>query len=264
MKSAWFSKKPHHEFAKLLQDAARGKYDLWNVFTDWLEVAYLSLSQAVHRLTHLDQLDPEREEAYAKIVQRYDHPENFARAFGVVVEALEEEAYDFIGSAAGELELLDKAFKGQCFTPAPLCQLMAQMSMGDIDPDPEHRLMICEPCCGGGAISIATAQHLKSRGFMPWNYWMDCTDVDRKMWQACYIQLTLLGVPAVVRWGNSLSLEQHKADVTLVGALHPLRRVSGLCPDSTAKQAEISLPDTNPDIVSGKQRRKQQSFLDAA
>lgn len=262
MKSTWFAKKSHHEFSKLLQDAARGKYDLWNVFTDWLEVAYLSMSQAVHRLTHLDQLDQEKEEAFLKIIERYDHSGNFAQALGVVVNALEEEQYDFIGSVAGELQMLDKDFKGQCFTPASLCQAMAQMSMGDIEPDPNHRLMINEPCCGGGAISIATAQHLKSRGFMPWNYWLDCTDIDRKMFMACYIQLTLLGVPAVVRWGNSLSLEQHRADVTIVGALHPLRK-SGLCPDTVAEQAETSLPDTNPDIVTGKQF-KQQSFLDAA
>lgn len=55
------------------------------------------------------------------------------------------------------------------------------------------------------------------------NHWT-CVDIDWKMFAACYIQLSLLGIPAAVLNANSLTLEQFDAESTIIAALHPMRR----------------------------------------
>jgi len=231
MKSTWFSRKEHHVFAQCLQDAHRGSRSTWEAFSDFLTLAYLSLSQAAHKL-RTGALDPAKETEYERVRKTYKHPEKFSEAFAHVVMALEVSAYDFIGTVAGELEILNE-WHGQFFTPQHVCDLMARMTMGDNQPDPERRLRICEPACGAGAMCLAVANTLKSQNFAPWNYWITAVDVDPKMAMATYIQLTLCGVPANIIWGNSLSLQEHRNEPTIVGILHPIR-------ESTTERAEAA------------------------
>lgn len=179
MKSTWFSRREHHVFAQCLQDAHRGSRSTWEAFSDFLTLAYLSLSQAAHKL-RTGTLDPAKETEYERVRKTYKHPEKFSEAFAHVVLALEVSAYDFIGTVAGELEILSN-WHGQFFTPQCVCDLMAQMTMGETQPDPERRLKICEPACGAGAMCIAVANALKARNFFPWNYWITAVDVDPKM-----------------------------------------------------------------------------------
>lgn len=221
MKSTWFGCSRRHEFAKLMQSAGTHQH-LWDVFSGFLDMAYSALFQGAHKLVH-GEICPKTEEHYLATAKRFK-ADLMAQAMGVMIDALEQKGYDFLGTVAGELELLDGEWKGQFFTPPDLCELMARMTIGEAEPDPGHRMTINEPACGGGAMIIAATEHLKRRGFYPWNYWVDCTDCDRRMYQCCYIQLTLLGVPGVVRWGNSLSMQMNRSDATLVGVLHPLRK----------------------------------------
>ena len=228
MKSRQFTSPDHHSFVKLLEAAAgySSGVDRFRLFSDWLEMAFISLRQAVHSFQH-GRINPEWEDTYLAIVGRYKNPEEFAEAMAVLVNALEGRRYDFLGSVAGEWELLDGEWRGQFFTPTHVCNLLSEISLGESKPDSKNRIAINEPACGAGATMIAAHESLRKRGFSPRDYWMDAADLDRRMFHACYIQLTLCGVPAVVRNMNTLSMEQYDAEITIVGAMHPWRGKPG-------------------------------------
>jgi hypothetical protein len=220
VKSTWFSRKPHHDFARCLKEAD-SSHSPWRSFSDWVALAYLSLSQAAHKV-RTGTMDEAKETEYLELIRHYKNPSKMAEALAIVVDALEEECYDFIGSAAAELELLNH-WHGQFFTPKTVCELMCRMTLESSEPNPDRRLTISDPACGAGAMAIASAEILKEKGFMPWHFWIDCKDIDRRMFQACYIQLTLCGIPGVVRWGDTIRNSQHLAEPTLVGVIHPFR-----------------------------------------
>lgn len=235
MKSTWFSQKPHHEFAQCLREAG-GSMSMWEAYSDFLQLAWASLSQAALKL-RTGQPDPVREEDYLRTIRRYKNPGKMCEALGILVNALEARRYDFLGTVAGELEILNE-WHGQFFTPSSVCELMSRMTMGENKPDPERRLTICEPACGAGAMCLAIHNVLIEQGFAPWNYWITAIDVDPKMAMAAYIQLTLCGVPANVIWGNTLSLKLHRDEPTLVGILHPYRLTATERAEQAQRKAE--------------------------
>lgn len=224
MKSQWFGCKHRKEFGKLLDESNRGQ-SLWSTFADFLTLASCALMQGAYKL-RTGQINAAIEEEYMRCVESYGEKAKFmAQAMAVVTNALEERRYDFLGTFAGEAEILNE-WNGQFFTPDVLCKALARMSLGEAKPDPENRLTIAEPCVGAGAIAIAVATDLQERGFGPRDYWLDCGDIDHRMFQAAYIQLTLCGVPAVVRRCNSLYVTPQpgdRAELTFVGALYPFR-----------------------------------------
>jgi type I restriction-modification system DNA methylase subunit len=222
MKSTWFGNKQRYEFAKLIQEADYSMHG-WDLYNSWLQVASGSMRQACH-VMRTGVKDDRIEQTVIDHQKRVKHPENFARAMGVLVAALEKESDDFLGSVLMEWGQNDVQFKGQCFTPMSVCRMMATMTIGDRKPDPDERLMISEPACGGGAMVIATSDVLKANGFFPWNYHWQCVDVDWRMFAACYIQTTLLGIPAEVVHGNTLSQERWDTAETISAVLYPLRK----------------------------------------
>lgn len=85
---------------------------------------------------------------------------------------------------------------------------------------------------------LSASAFLKERGFHPLNYWVEAIDVDAKMFQAAYIQLSLCGVPGIVRNANTLSGEQWDAELTLTGALFPLLQDRKAARDAMAIDAQ--------------------------
>jgi type I restriction-modification system DNA methylase subunit len=65
---------------------------------------------------------------------------------------------------------------------------------------------ICDPWCGAGGMLIAAAQAMRTRGF---NYQQGALffayDIDARCARMCFIQLSLLGAPAVIVCGNTLT-----------------------------------------------------------
>ena len=219
MKSTWFGDRRRYEFAKCIHDADYSRM-VWDTFGGFLTCASYALRQGVHKLT-TGELSEEMEEIVVKEQQRFKHPSRFADAMGILTMALEERSYDFLGTYLGEMEMNDSKFKGQCFTPPALCELMAGLTLDEQEPKQGETLLLNEPACGGGAMVIAASEVLKGRGFYPWHYYWVAVDVDWRCFAMAYIQLTLLGIPANVIHGNSLSLEVHSEAVTFAGAMHP-------------------------------------------
>lgn len=66
-----------------------------------------------------------------------------------------------------------------------------------------------DPCVGAGAMMVALAQEMKENGI---NYQqclhVSATDIDITAVHMAYIQFTLFNIPAVITWGNTLTLEE--------------------------------------------------------
>jgi len=186
MKSTWFSNPKHYEFAKLLEASTLGRATVWDGFVSFLELSYLSLSQGSRRLVGMELGEGERR--FEEVKSRVHSYEKMPEAMAVMVSSLEDDRYDFLGSVAAELGLLSK-WGGQFFTPRSLCRVTALMVLGDDKPNIFNRLTVCEPACGAGAMVIELSSILRDRGFFPWHYWVDCTDVDTKMFWAAYTPL---------------------------------------------------------------------------
>ena len=197
---------PHREFVSLFKDNCH-RHRPHSVFSDFCEMAALSISNAVD----LSQFPP-REERYLQIVKGYDADEvaRFPMMLACVTEALEARMHDCLGQLFMSLEM-GNHWKGQFFTPYELAGLMARMTVHDAKEQIQQRghITVMEPAAGAGAMVIAIADAMREQG-LNYQQCMHVTaiDVDPTAAHMCYVQLTLLHVPAVVVVGNSLSLEE--------------------------------------------------------
>lgn len=75
-----------------------------------------------------------------------------------------------------------------------------------IDMENKDILTLSEPCCGSGGMVIAFAETLKEQGYNYQNQlFVETIDIDEICFKMTYIQLSLLGIPAKVVRGNTLT-----------------------------------------------------------
>jgi len=206
--------------------------------------------------------DEKLEEAYTKTIQRSaKYAEHFPKAMGMLVEMLEENRTDVLGKVLEEWGQADKAWKGQCFTPDSVCAMMAQIAVEGLEKPTEvgRRIRISEPACGAGAMCVAVANELKSLDWWPWHYHIYAVDVDWRCYAMCFLQLNLLGVPATVTHGNTLTLEEWESSTTLAGLQFP-DRYRGEQVDDKAEDSEAVELVTKP-AVPAVQSEATQSML---
>lgn len=219
MKSTWFGNRRRYEFAQCLREADYGA-NIWDLFSTWLDCALAAIRQPVRKLV-TGSIDATIEEKYMRQIKRVKTPSKFAECLGILTDSLTETSDDFLGQTLSELDMNDKSGKGQCFTPASLCEAMARMTVGEIDRNSrDYRrqpLMISEPACGGGAMVIATTKALREAGWQNDEFYWVANDVDWRMFATCYIQCQLLDIPATVMHANTLSLEQWDSEITFAG-----------------------------------------------
>jgi len=192
---------------KLIEKAAY-RFSTWEVFSDFIEMAAISISNSID-LSHY----VARENKYMEIIKKYTKEEIaiFPKLLGETVEALEENITDVLGNLFMELDLGSNC-KGQFFTPYNLCKLTCEVSSSNIDKEIRDNgyIELNEPCVGGGAMVIAFAETMKNKGYNPQRQLkVICQDLDLKAVHMSYIQLSLLGIPAIVFHGNTLSLETY-------------------------------------------------------
>lgn len=193
---------------KMIEGMAH-RHSTWQLFSDFVEMAAISISNAVDIAQR-----ESREARYMEIVKRYERDEvnKFPQLLGALTLALNDGFDDVLGRSFHQLNLQNK-WTGQCFSPYPLCKMMALMTVDDTDPKTiiEERgyLTAMEPACGSGAMVIALADALKDGGI---NYQqhlhVTAIDVDLKCVHMAYLQFSLLHIPAVIVHGNALSLEE--------------------------------------------------------
>lgn len=192
---------------KLIEANGR-QHGTWQVFSDFVEMAAISLSNAVDRAQ-----SEGREARYMEIVSRYsrEEVERFPQMFGELVMELENGPADVLGQVFMEMELGNK-WHGQFFTPYEICRLMAGMMVDDHMRgliEARGFIRANEPTSGGGAMIIALADEMQRVGI---NYQRHlhvvAQDLDIKAVHMTYVQLALLHIPAVVIQGNTLALEE--------------------------------------------------------
>ena len=120
----------------------------------------------------------------------------------MLVETLECEMTDVLGQIYMESGMGSKA-AGQFFTPYHLSYVCAKLELPD--PDGLGLYHINEPSCGGGGMIIAAAQVLKENGVdYQRKMRVVAQDLDWKGVYMCYLQLSLLGINAIVVQGDTL------------------------------------------------------------
>ncbi len=200
----------HKEFEKTIRSVSHSKH-LWEVFSDFCEMAAISLSNAICP-------DQEREKRYLEIVVRYQPEEVqiLPKLLGITAMALEGAECDFLGEMFMGLELASH-WHGQFFTPFHVCHLMAEMNLAGIEEAIEKRgfATTVEPCCGAGAMVIGLAKAcLKNKINYQQRLHVTAIDISATAAHMAYIQFTLLHIPAIVYTGNSLTMEIREPWVT--------------------------------------------------
>lgn len=194
-------------FVKGIESFAGHKWDTYTVWSDFVEMAAISLSNTVY--TRQRDL---RNIRYQAIANKYskNELEVFHKIFIDLVMDLEENPRDVLGEAFMELELGDK-WKGQFFTPYSLANVMTnsiftkEFIQKKVD-DKGFVKLTDNSGCGGGVNMIAAFNHIRELGFNPQQMLvLEGVDVDHKACCMSYVQLSLLGANAVIRQRNGLA-----------------------------------------------------------
>lgn len=193
------------EIAKLMKSMAP-KYSLHHIFRDFTQLGAIAISNKVD----LNQYD-EREAKYMQTIKKYSKEEanKFAEMLSVLMQGLGLRMTDLLGETYMELEISNK-HQGQFFTPMDVSVLMAELAVeGYLEElDKTGYITMNEPSVGGGVTVIALAEALHKRGY---DYQkvlrVVCQDIDMDLVHLCYLQLSILGIDAVVMRGDTLAYE---------------------------------------------------------
>lgn len=190
------------EFISKLSNLDRSR-SVSTVFNDFLTLSCCSLAQTVYRSDNLEQ-------KYLNIIKTYkkEQAEEFSKLLAFLVLGLEQESQDFLGQVFMSLNLGRQA-NGQYFTPYSVSKFMAEINFTEIETIQNNQLItLSEPCCGSGALIIAFAQTLREHNInYQQNLFVEAIDISEMCFKMTYIQLSLLGIPAKVIQGDSLSLK---------------------------------------------------------
>ena len=164
-------------------------------FDDWLSLMLAAFQRD----------DP----TYLKVLERYGpredgkpHPaDHFARALGaIMLEMQKDNETGVIRDHLGEIYETNGAAEremAQFFTPMPLCELMARMTIDDSAPE---KACIADPACGSGRLLLACIR-LRPNGVF--------FGVDKDVTCAKMAALNMLwrNVNATIIWGDCLRVK---------------------------------------------------------
>lgn len=186
-----------------------GRYGSWAIFNDFIAMVAISIRNSVNKVNW-----EEKEQQYLTIAKKYNKKElnKFSQILAELILALEKNPTDVLGRVFMEMDLGSK-WNGQFFTPMPVAELMAEMSIKQIGKiiNKEGYVTVNKPAVGGGAMIIALANILKRHGYNYQNQMVVIAqDIDIKSVYMSYIQFSLLGIPAKVIHGNTLTVELYE------------------------------------------------------
>lgn len=192
------------EFRNIINSFSQ-RYSVWQLFKDFLLLTALSLANTV-KTREWD----EREEQYLSIIHTYQEKDQvlFPQLLACLSMALTENPkQDFLGEIYALLNLQQKQ-KGQFFTPYHIAHLMSKLTYEDRNGEIAAKgyISVSDSSCGSGVMLIAAANTARSHGLDPQKEVLFVgQDIDRTAALMCYIQLTLLELPAYVIIGDSIA-----------------------------------------------------------
>lgn len=179
-----------------------GRYTPYQVFSDWITMTAIAIQNSC-TMNH-GKLYEDRESQYKSIASKYSKNElkTICNMTGALVGVFEERFGDILGEIYMKSGCGSKQ-TGQFFTPYHLSYTMAQLAFSK--EGEKERYELNEPSTGGGGSIIAFAQILKENGI---NYQRKmhvvAQDLDWNGVYMTYIQLSLLGIKAIVAQGDTL------------------------------------------------------------
>lgn len=185
----------------------------WDVFSDFITLAASEMDLARIRT-------PENIERCRKICERYEAADikKMHELFWLMVCALDAKFHDFLGAIFMELELGSDRM-GQFFTPYSVQSMMARLVMPGVKDEirREGFVTISDPASGSAGMIIAYAECLLQAGYNPSaQMFGSCIDISPVAADMAFLQLSLLGIPAEVVTGNTLTMQLSKVRYTPV------------------------------------------------
>ena len=184
----------------------RYKHNMIDVLKDSFCIMANTISNQVDML-HFDT----REKEYLQVINQYskEEQEQLSKIFGKLIllcDTKDGVYNDYLGQIFMRTETNSK-MHGQFFTPYHISQLMANISL--INSDLEKEVITAnDPCCGAGGLMIAMADELNKKGVsVSDRFVVVAQDIDQRCVHMSYIQFSLMGIPAIVMKGNSLTQE---------------------------------------------------------
>jgi len=155
-----------------------------------------------------------REKDYLEVAGRYskDDLNIFAEALASLICEMEDKPFtDVLGTFYMECGWAStRQARGEFYTPTDICKLLAKMTIGDVQTwvDRGTPVKCHEPACGAGQMILSTAElfapdHVDLLRFHAW-------DKAHVAAQMCYINTSMWGIPAIVTWGNTITLEAYR------------------------------------------------------
>lgn len=200
------------QFIRLFNDTAR-YLRRWDVFCDFITLAASELDLARIRT-------PDNIERSRKICERYEAADiqKMKELFVLMVCALDAKFHDFLGAIFMELELGSNDM-AQYFTPYSVQSMMARMMMPGVKDTirREGFVTVSDPASGAAGMIVAYAECLNEARYDHSNHMFgSCIDIDPIAADMAFVQLSLLGIPAEVITGNTLTMNLHRARYTPV------------------------------------------------
>ena len=151
------------------------------------------------------------EDQYMAVVKRnaVEDVRKMPALLTITALAVQEGGCDFLGQVVADLELINDHM-GQFFTPYDVSRMLAEMTLQDAGELIREKgfITLQEPASGAGGMGIAAADVIEKLGFDIGTYlYVDATDISQMCFKMTYLQVSLRGVPATIRRGNTLSDE---------------------------------------------------------
>lgn len=169
-----------------------GNKSPYQVFSDWIKCAALSISQSCLKIK-------KREQQYIETIKEYPAQE-FSKMAAMLAETIES----FPGDVLGNLFMASgwgNKNTGQFFTPYSVSLAAARLQSYENN----KTVKMNEPAAGAGGMIIAVAQAMKENGI---NYQKQlrviAQDLDLTAFYMCYTQLSLMGIDAKCVQGDTL------------------------------------------------------------
>lgn len=198
------------EFEKFIIDSITslsGSFTPYQIFSDWIAMTAIAIQNGC-TLIH-GKLYQEREDIYKNIIKKYS--ENQIKKMCEMTGALSLIFEERFGDILGEIYMragCGSKTTGQFFTPYHVSYLTAKMAYENQynHLQKNEQIELNEPSTGGGGMIIAFVQVLKENDI---NYQkrlhVKAQDLDWNGVYMTYIQLSLLGVKAIVCQGDTLA-----------------------------------------------------------
>lgn len=164
---------------------------------------------------------------------------------------LQYEAYntpqDTLGPAYEELGTQNRHV-GQYFTPWPICYMMAETQLGNVDwhqYSPERPCTILEPACGAGAMVLAAAVHIPTMAILCGCVKFTLVDLDETCCKMAELNMRLHGLArcAHVIHGNALEryFNQPDDEEDVAPIAHAVAPASETIPTLTLPTGQLAM-----------------------